>query len=108
MLLEAAKTSLENQKALEIILNAHSQARAAESAKRQARGSGRRVRYHSKAGVPDTLTFTDVDAFPEVINSHAPACKYAYGIWSCVFLQIVVCLGATVIVFPADRGMYTL
>ncbi len=78
VLLDAAKTSLENTKALEVMLHAHSHQRTTAAGAlltRQLRGRahGCRVVFHSKLDQPTTLTFTDIDTFPEVINARAKA-----------------------------------
>jgi hypothetical protein len=73
VLLEAAKTALDNTKSLELMLRRHGQADAVVGGRLRAPAAGPRLLVRSCAS-GTSYTFSDVDAVPAVINAFAPPC----------------------------------
>lgn len=67
MLEEAAKTEIENTKSLEMMLMLAEEKRRNAMPKKPYLGA--QVKFHSKKGCMNTVTFTDVIDFPKCINS---------------------------------------
>lgn len=77
ILLEAATTTVENLIALDSVARQETEKAARDAAEAAKRGKGRSfppglplLRYHSRRGHPDTLTFTEVDEIPSIINAN--------------------------------------
>jgi hypothetical protein len=75
VLVEAAHTTIENERVLASLLRIESE-RQARDALELGGSKGHSfppgipiLRAHSRRGYPDTLTFTEVDTFPEVVNA---------------------------------------
>ena len=78
--LEAAKTVVENTRSLEALLKVKDANRSQGPPK--APVQGRRIIRRSRVGCADSITFTEVDDFPAVINAVAPPCM----LWPCLGL----------------------
>ena len=78
--LEAAKTAVENTRSLEALLKVKDANRSQGPPK--APVQGRRIIRRSRVGCADSITFTEVDDFPAVINAVAPPCM----LWPCLGL----------------------
>ena len=74
LLREAALTETENVQSLEQMQKLEDDKRKEMAPK--AAWQGALVRRHSKKGAFDTITFTGVEDFPEVINAGAPLCEW--------------------------------
>ena len=80
MLEEAAKTEIENTKSLEMMLMLAEEKRRNAMPKKPFLGA--QVKFHSKKGCLNTVTFTDVIDFPKCINSGPIPCKSFLNIFS--------------------------
>lgn len=76
VLISAAYTTLENETALATMIRSEAERQQADAALARAGRAGHAlpagtpaIRFHSRRGRPDTICFTEVDAFPATINS---------------------------------------
>lgn len=67
---EAARTQLENTRALELAMRLEAAQR--KQAPPKPKQQGPMIKRRSRIGCPNTITFTNVDAVPAVINARAP------------------------------------
>jgi vacuolar protein sorting-associated protein 72 len=81
VLVDAASTTIENIRSLEAMVKMETERQAKDLLDQQLRKQGQMlppslpiVRFHSKRGTADTITFTNVDSFPNFVGftNHAP------------------------------------
>jgi vacuolar protein sorting-associated protein 72 len=70
LLIQAAYTEVANRRSLELMLRMEDDRKKTTGP--QAPYTGKRIRYTSKSGQPNILTFEQFDAIPSIINSKAP------------------------------------
>ena len=76
MLIEAAKTEIENKKSLDTMLMLAEEKRRDMLPKKPFIGA--QIKFNSKIGRGNTITFTDVHTFPKCISSGPIPCKFFY------------------------------